>query len=291
MAGALTAAQWNNVADILAIAPLCGLPAQNFAPLAFQAQAETSAQKNLPPGAPSDWINVCTASLLARGIIYYKNVPGDCGTPTQINTTNEQLAGVGGQIASGIASMAGSTLPGIGVFVSAIQDIFAAHAAAVANEQKTICAVAGVINQVFAYYDNLVRRGALSPSAAYTGMQTFLAQANAQLQTIEKKCNAACVYQGILAAHADFVVSYYPAIAPNQASAHAPGAPPASSGTTPGGVIQVGGAYETATSLSPLSSLSAPLVSVAGVSFSTGEILLALAALVTILAIAFLVIK
>lgn len=291
MTAALTTAQWNNVADILAIAPLCGLPVANFAPLAYQAQAEVSAQKNLPPGAPSDWVSVCTASLLARGIVYYKNVPGDCGTPTQINTENAQLAGAAGQVASGIASMAGAALPGIGVFVSAIQSIFAAHAAAVANEQKTICAVAGVINQVFAYYDNLVKRGALSPSAAYTGMQTFLAQANAQLQTIEKKCNAACVYQGILAAHADFVVSYYPAIAPNQASAHAPGAPPSSSGTTPGGVIQVGGASETATSLSPLSSLSAPLLEVGGVSFSTGEIFVGLAVLVTILTIIILVIK
>jgi hypothetical protein len=235
-----TTVNWNSIPAGLAVAPACGLPASRFVPASLQSQAQTVAQGNVPPSAPSDFVPYCTACLIARGLIYFKNNPGDCGTPTPLNFEDSQLAGGAASIAVGIASMAGASLPGIGVAISAIQGIFAAHAQAVATEQSTICQVAGVINQVFAYYDTLVAEGEISPSTAYAGIQNFLQQANEQLQTIEKTCNAACVYQGILKAHAAFCAIYYPAIAPEQISAHAPGAPPSSFGTAPGGVISVG---------------------------------------------------
>jgi hypothetical protein len=240
-----TIAQW------LAAAPACGLPSSNFVPSEFQAQCSTVAARHVPSGAPSDFVTVCTASLIARGIIYFKSTPGDCPQPTQLGITDAQITGLAGSAASagaqiglsvaGIASMAGAVLPGIGVAVTAISAIFNAHAQAVANEQATICAVAGIINQVFATYDSAVRRGLISPSTAYAGMQTYLNQVNGQLQSIYKSCNASCVYQGILAAHADFVESYYPQIAPPQISAHAPTAAPATIvPTSPGGVVGVG---------------------------------------------------
>lgn len=239
----------NTVAGSLAIAPLCGLPVVNFVPASLQSQCATVAARHVPPGSPSDWLAVATASLIARGIIYFKNVPGDCGSPTQVDLSNASAAGEVGQAALGIASMAGASLPGIGVAISLIQGIFAHHAQAVATEQKTICAVAGVINQVFAYYDKQVRNGSISPSSAYTGMQTFLSQVDEQLATIYQSCNASCVYRGILAAHADFVESYYPAIAPVSIFSHAPGGAPSGLGSVPGGVIQVG-----ETVLSPVAS-------------------------------------
>lgn len=242
MAGALTTAQWNQLPPQLAIAPLCGLPPRNFVDPSLYDQCLTVAKRNVPPGAPSDWVSVCQGSLIVRGIIYYHAVPGDCGRPANLDFQNAELAGVGGQIATGIASMAGSTLPGIGIAVQALQQIFQHHAEAVANEQNTICKVAGVINQVFAYYDAKVKSGDISPSAAYTGLQTFIAQANGQLATIEKQCNAACVYTAILSAHADFAKSYYPAIAPASFFSHMPGGAPSSLGSVPGGVIKVGGA-------------------------------------------------
>lgn len=209
-ANTATVGQW------LAIAPLCGLPVANFVPTNFQAQAQAAAQRNVPAGIPVNskarFVTQATAMLIARGIIYFKAVPGDCGRATPIGTGESQ----GEQAAvAGISAMAGAALPGIGPFINAIAGIFgAAHAAAVAKEQTTICQVAGVINQVFAYYDAQVRTGKISPSTAYAGIQNFMQQVSEQLQTIEQTCNAACWTQGFLAAHSDFVEYYYPAIAP-----------------------------------------------------------------------------
>ncbi len=234
----------------LQAAPACGLPSANFVKSAAAiAKAQSVAQNSIPPGAPSDFATVCWASLVARGIIYFKSNPGDCPTQSPIGLSNAQLTGIAGGLAgagisigtaaAGIASMAGSVLPGIQVAVSAISVIFAAHAQAVANEQQTICSVANIVNQVFAFYDVAVLTGKLSPTTAYSGMQTYLSQVNGQLETIEKTCNAACVYQGILKAHAVFVQYYYPAIAPSQLSVAAPGAAPIKA-SSPGGVISTG---------------------------------------------------
>jgi hypothetical protein len=235
-ASTATLAQW------LAIAPACGLPAKNFAPASFYDQAITCATNAKPPGAPADFVSACTPALIARGIIYYKNVPGDCGTPTQIQPSiaaseeNTALSAV-----SGIASMTGAAIPGIGPFLSSIIGIFGqAHAQAVANEQSTICQVAGIINQAIAYCDSLVVSGKISPATAYAGLQAYIAQVTTQLQSIEKKCNAACVYQGQLAAHAAFAQTYYAALAPAAAFTSAPGAAPSQLGEIPGGVIAVG---------------------------------------------------
>lgn len=221
-----------SVAAQLAIAPACGLPAINFAGPSFLSDAQTCAQNAKPPGSPADFVVVCTAQLMARGIIYYKQAPGDCGSPTQIDPSTEDIA-------VGIGSMVGSQIPGIGPFVAGIGSIFgafgAAHQQAVETEQATICKVAGLVNQLFAYYDALVRAGKVSPSVAYTGIQSFISQLNAQLQTIYKSCNASCVYQGVLSAHAAFVQIYYPAIAPVSFFQTKPASPPSQWGTNPGG--------------------------------------------------------
>lgn len=227
------------VQDYLDNAPAVGLLSSNFVPQALRSQCSNVAQNSVPPSAPSTFVTACTASLIIRGILYFKNTPGDCGTPTQLNLTASQATSAIGGVAVGIASMAGAALPGIGAAVNAIATIFANHAKAVATEQSTICAVANVINQVIPYYDALVRAGKISPSTAYAGMQNFLNQVNAQLAAIEKTCDAACVYQGILKAHSAFVQTYWPQIAPPQVSSHAPGAPPVSI-TAPGGVVTVG---------------------------------------------------
>ena len=252
----------------LAIAPLCGLPIANFAPSSFEEIAQTAATQSTPPGAPSVFVVPCTASLMARGIIYYKNAPGDCGRATTIVPGDTQ------EIASGISAMAGAIpLPGIGSFVQAITNIFgAAHTAAVQTEQATICQVAGVINQVFAYYDAQVKSGAISPSTAYVGLQAYIAQVNEQLSSIAKKCDAACVYMAQLAAHSIFVQSYYPAIAPVGLFSGAPGAAPATGSSSPGGVIATGEGIATG--------LLSPLTAATGLSASViGIILLALFAL------------
>jgi hypothetical protein len=228
--------------DTLATAPAYGLPAANFVPVDFRSQCTLIAQKHTPAGVDASFPEWCANMLIARGIMARHKVPGDCEYGGSVDFSDVQIAQGAGQIAGNIASMAGASIPGIGSAISLIANIFAHHDMAVANEQKVICQVAGVINQVIAYYDRQVKIGAVSPSAAYGGMQSFFQQCKAHLQSIYKSCNAACWYSAVLDAHADFVTTYYPYIAPVQAAAHAPGAAPSALGTVPGGVVQVGNA-------------------------------------------------
>src|SRR5271170_448237 len=286
----------STVAGWVALGPTNGLNVANYVPQSLYSLALTSAQRKVPAGSQNAGRVIgCQAFLIVRGVIYYKNTPGDCGLATSSIDLGAQVAGAAGSIAVGIASMAGAVLPGIGIAVAAIQDIFASHAAAVADEQSVICKVAGVINQVIPYYDNQVRTGALDPSDAAAGMQTYISQVNEQLATIEKQCNAACVYSTVLAAHADFVQSYYPLIAPVQAGAHAPGASPVANNTTPGGVVQVGGtasgsialASGGSTTLMPSPANPNPSTGfLAGLTSTEKEILLGLVALFAIIVVA-----
>lgn len=245
-------AEPTTIAGFLQVAPLVGLPSSGFVPASLQAQCATVAQRNIPAGliSPSDksrFVLECTAQLIARGLIYAKATWGDCGNPNTVNVTPSASAQQIDQTAIGIASMAGSVLPGIGPFVKAITGIFgAAHAQAVAKEQETICGVVNIINQAIPYYDRQVKAGNISPAAAVAGMQTFFSQVNEQLQTIEQKCNAACWTQGFLKAHADFMTSYYPAIAPVGLFSGAPGGATTGLLGIPGGVLQIGEALITA---------------------------------------------
>jgi len=245
-----------SLAQYQAAAPIVGLNPANFVPQSLYAQVNTAAQNNKPQGFSGDFITPCTSNLIVRGIVYYKNNVGDCGSPTQIDLTNVELTQGAGQIASGIAAMAGAAIPGIGAAVQAITQIFQHHAQAVADEQTTLCGMAGVINQVIPYVDSLVRTGKMSPSAAAQGLANYINQVRGQLQSIQKVCNAACVYSAILQAHAEFAAVYYPAIAPVQFSAHSPGGSPSSLGTPPGGIIQVGNIVDGENSSAALNPLS-----------------------------------
>jgi hypothetical protein len=220
----------------------CGLPANNFAPSSFLSAAETAAGNNEPNGwknccghTDANWISdTCVPMLMYRGFIYFKKVAGDCGvagSPIDFDAESEQIA-------SGIANVSNIALPGIGSAISAIAGIFgAAHAQAVQTEETTICQVTLIINQVIPYYDGQVRSGKISPTTAYKGLQSYFAYVAAQLKQIMKtECDAACVYIGILNAHAAFAAVYYPAIAPSSAFSIAPGSAPIVS-STPGGVI------------------------------------------------------
>jgi len=243
------------VSDYLANAPAVGLSPSNFVPSAYQSICAAVAQNSVPTKAPSTFVTACTGSLIIRGILYFKSNPGDCGTGTKLGLQDAQLTELAGGAASaalktastiagaasGIASIAGAALPGIGVAVSAITQIFANHAAAVANEQTVICQVAGVINQVIPFYDNLVRSGQISPNTAYAGMQNYFNQVIEQLDGIQKSCDAACVYIAILQAHSTFVEKYYPLIAPVSAAPKAPGSPPVTATPNAPGAVQVNG--------------------------------------------------
>lgn len=241
--------KWS-VQQWLAGAVACGLAGRQSVTDPFASLYPTIAQRNMPASSPAGldhFTVVMTASLIARGIIYFKNSPGDCGASTPVNLADATLAKTGGSVASaglsiglgaaGIGGLAagGATL-GLSVAITAVVAIFAHHDQAVANEQATICKVAGIVNQVIPQIDAAVRSGAISPSDGAGYIKNFVGQVNGQLGTIEKTCNAACFYQGILNAHADFATSYYAALAPSQVSPIAPMSAPTSNGMAPGGV-------------------------------------------------------
>lgn len=202
-----------------------------------------------PPSAPSGYNVVCEGMLRAGGLCYWKTNPGDCGAPQMIpGITSGQIVGLSGQAASGVTGalgvagvIGGAATLGISaavtVAVGAIEAVFSHHATAVANEQATICAVAGYFNAAKARIDNAVMLGAISPDAGVTYLRQVANQAKTGLASIQKTCDAACVYSAVIQAFINYSVTWYDSIAPTTViQAQAPGGPPTTWGTPPGGV-------------------------------------------------------
>lgn len=168
---------------------------------------QSVAANNNPSHAPSGNPALIEACLRVRGMIYWKNSYGDCGTATRVAPSATQIAGV-----------ATKGIPVIGSVISNILGLFGAgHAQAVATEQSTICDVANKCNSAIPQIDAAVASGALSVQDAISTMQKAMTMLIAELGTIKKDCNAACVYTSVCQAHADFAKTYYPSIAPKTA--------------------------------------------------------------------------
>lgn len=202
-------------------------------------QYKLVAMRNKPAGSPADFAIVCEACLRARGLLYWKQNAGDCPAPAAIpGISSGQIVGLSGQAASGVLGglgaagvISGAATFGIGtavtLAVSAIEGIFAHHAQAVANEQSTICSVAGYFNPLMKQIDNAVATGKISDQEGIAYVRQVAQQAITGLQGIYKVCNAACVYQGILKAHIDFVGFFYPLLSPiDQFTQNRPGQAP-----------------------------------------------------------------
>lgn len=232
----------------LAVAPAVGLPAANFVPSSLYAAVATSVARTKPPNVPAWYDNQAQISVIARGMITWHTTPGDCGSPGQVDFSAGSEVGGALSIGAGIASMAGIALPGVGQAIGLITSFINHHPEAVALEQNVSCAVALVFNQIIAHYDQQVRSGAIAPATAIAGVAGFCAQAKGQLSQIahaknaQGYCDWGCELQGIAAAHADFLTTYYPAIAPQSIFSNAPGAAPSFLGTVPGNIQQVGAA-------------------------------------------------
>lgn len=205
--------------------------------------------QSTPPGAPSGYATVCEAQLRAGGLCYWKSSPGDCGAPAAIpGITSGQIAGLSGAASSGVIGglgvagvIGGAATLGIStavsVAVAGIEGVFAHHDQAVANEQATICAVMNYFNPAKKAIDNAVRSGAISSDEGVTYLTQIANQAKNGLSGIMQKCNAACVYQGVLQAFINYSRTWYDYIAPtNMVMPQAPGGPPTTYGTPPGGV-------------------------------------------------------
>jgi len=253
----------------------CGAPPMGLAaypglpvPRNVEAQYSIVALRNKPARAPSDFPIACEACLRARGILYWHRLAGDCGQPVPLTrSSGGQIVGLSGSAASGVigglgavGALTGAVTFGIGtaitVAVGAIEEIFSNHAQAVKREQDTICSVANFFNPVVAKIDQAVRIGAISATQGMTFMRQICDQSIQGLSSIEKACNAACVYIGILKAHKDFAQSLYPAIAPKESiSANDPGGAPDYFGTPPGGVNASSNTFGNAAPPPPIRSL------------------------------------
>lgn len=206
-------------------------------------------QRNMPANVDAKGFMVqCEAMLRAGGLIYAKQVDGDCGAATLSGgpDSNSQIVGLAGQGAGltigglgAVGVLSGAATFGIGagitVAVAAITDIFQHHAQAVANEQRTICSVVNTFNAAKSLIDNAVMSGQITPGEAVTYLTQVANQAKTGLSSIEKVCNAACYFKGFISAQVDFARQYYPSIAPNTGQLR-PGQAPTAFGSLPGGV-------------------------------------------------------
>lgn len=219
-----------------------------------QAQIGIVAARNKPPGLSwPNWPLSVEVVIRARGITYYKQTPGDCGsgaaTPTGFGSG--QIVGLSGQAASGIVGGLGAagTLAAPATFgisaavevaVAGIEDIFAHHATAVANEQATECAMQNYLNPIIRKIDAAVASGQISDQDGIAYMTQVGNQAINGLQSIVKPGNLAYGTIGLIKSLMDFASFYYPLLSPISAfTANRPGQPPSAfSGITPpGGVV------------------------------------------------------
>lgn len=150
---------------------------------------------------------------------YYKNSPGDCGTPPQLGSLGVvqeagSFAGAGlgaAQLGVSLAGTAFKALPivgaAIGVFEAAYSLAFAPHQQAVRVEQNTLCNAIPLANQYMDQIDSAYRAGQISGlqvDAALDALYTKFLELVAgivkptpfSIATSEQVhvCNAACVY-------------------------------------------------------------------------------------------------
>jgi hypothetical protein len=159
------------------------------------------------------------ACLRARQIIYYHKSPGDCGAASgKVSVGPQGKIGQGLGLAGGTVGTLASTFGGISAIGVAagplalaaipfvVWGIFKAHhAAAVANEQATLCDVTLYINQNLIDISN-ANIDWMTKKKALDQVQT---QALSHADLIKKTCNAACVIEtGIKALHDLFVQLY-----------------------------------------------------------------------------------
>lgn len=207
--------------------------------------------QSIPSGIPDKkaYSNACEAMLRAGRLFYQKSSPGDCGSPSAFpGIGSGQIVGLGGQGASGLVGAFGAAgiiggaatmgiTTAISVAVAGIEDIFAHHAQAVANEQSTLCRVLLYFNPAKQAIDAAVYSGQISPDEGTAYFKQVIQSAKTGLSSILKVCNAACWYIGYLNAFSFYAITWYDSIAPvGIVYAQAPGGAPSSIGTPPGGV-------------------------------------------------------
>lgn len=149
-------------------------------------------------GARSADFTMCQTSafLIARRMIYWKNNPGDCGSTSQaIGASGLQIGvGVGSKLV-GLGAVA-IGVPVIGTAFALVAGLAGAitahHTQAVAQEQSTLCAVAGAYNDFAAKLEAALSNGQVSAADASALLDNLAGQLSGALSSIKKECNSAC---------------------------------------------------------------------------------------------------
>jgi hypothetical protein len=161
------------------------------------------------------WHKDAIANMMARQLIYFKKVGGDCGSQSSYSFgtsfaigKSAGLAAAGAGAAGSIAGAAGvvglsTTLGTIAKSVSLIAIPFAVlglvsahHAAAVAREQTVSCGVSLAVNETWRQIDAAFAAGQLSIDQSKQALDNLETQALAALAPIREdsssKCNWGC---------------------------------------------------------------------------------------------------
>jgi hypothetical protein len=136
--------------------------------------------------------------LYSRRMQYWKVTPGDCGSPgtavlgSQFQIERSAQVGLGTAAALDPEPISKGILAG----VAAIFGGFTAHhAAAVSNEQSTLCGVVNAYNYVLNQAEQGVMSGQINANTAAGIVQQAFGQLQGNLNSIKKGQNAAWGYQ------------------------------------------------------------------------------------------------
>lgn len=159
------------------------------------------------------------ACQIARKVIYFKKVPGDCPLqtsysfgPGMVISKAGGIAGLGASSVSAGAALAGSagvaasaataaTVIGLAVLPFTIWGMFTAHhAQAVAREQADLCQIISAVNPSFDQLDAAVASGQLDAQSYIATIEQLRTQAKNALKNsgVYQNCNAACYLEGYL---------------------------------------------------------------------------------------------
>lgn len=200
------------------------------------------------PGDCSWFPSEVAAHMIARGILYYKKSPGDCGKTTALGSnlssglkysqlglgsvaaasSTPALVGAAGLTAATAGAIGLATF-GVGLAIVPVMAIVQHHIQAVAKSEGTICAVAGASLEAIPQIDVMVAQGKLTAQQGVDALAQLITQLKTALEPVSgigksgHPCNAGCCYQAILDCHLDFAKIWYPELSP-MATPTAPGA-------------------------------------------------------------------
>lgn len=161
------------------------------------------------------------ACLRSRGLLFCNKTPGDCGSLSRASGINpivisSQLGGTGISEGSQLLSALGVASPvigvataGAGLALTAVLQIFQAHAQAEQQQTTALCQTVPQFNQLVAQVDAAVRSGQASPEQGISTLQQAALSFKNTVQRFTKPCNAFCAYGAICDAMVDISQYYY----------------------------------------------------------------------------------